>query len=86
MDYLVTLLPAVDKVIARLPKDVRLRIADRLVTLASNPRPLGSLKLTGQDAYRIRVGDYRIIYTIQDERLIVLVIDVGHRREVYRRK
>lgn len=44
------------------------------------------MKLTGQDAYRIRVGDYGIIYSIHDDRLLILVIDVGHRREVYRRK
>jgi hypothetical protein len=47
--------------------------------LADNPRPPGSVKLTGQDAYRVRVGDYRIIYTVHDEQLLVLVIDVGHR-------
>jgi mRNA interferase RelE/StbE len=86
MSYQVTILPAVDRVVARLPKEIRSRITQRLVSLASNPRPPGCVKLTGQDAYRIRVGDYRIIYTIQDERLIVVVIDVGHRREVYRRK
>ena len=45
-----------------------------------------SIKLTSEDAYRIRVGDYRIIYAIYDDRLLVLVIDVGHRREVYRRQ
>ncbi len=86
MAYQVTITPSADKVIARLPKEMRGRIADKLVSLSSNPRPPGSVKLTGQDAYRIRVGDYRIIYTIHDDRLIVLVIDVGHRREVYRRK
>ena len=54
--------------------------------LADNPRPPGSIKLKGEDSYRIRVGDYRIIYTIQDDRLIVLVIEVGHRRDIYRRR
>jgi mRNA interferase RelE/StbE len=68
-----------------LPVSIRARIAERLRLLAVNPRPPGSIKLSAQDAYRIRVGDYRIIYTIQDRRLIVLVIDVGHRRDVYRR-
>ena len=85
MAYQVIVLPTADKAIARLPKNTRARIADRLDDLSANPRPPGSVKLTGQDAYRIRVGDYRIIYTIHDDRLIVLVIDVGHRREVYRR-
>ncbi len=85
MPYRVTVTPAADKVIARLPKDLRARVTARLVALSANPRPTGSIKLSGQDAYRIRVGDYRIIYTIHDDRLIVLVVDVGHRRDVYHR-
>jgi len=85
MRYQVTVTPAADRSIAKLPREVRRRITEHLVALAENPRPPGSIKLTGQDAYRIRVGDYRIIYTIQDDRLIVLVVDVGHRRDVYRR-
>lgn len=85
MTYRVTVTPAADKIIARLPKDLRARITTRLVALSANPRPPGAIKLSGQDAYRIRVGDYRIIYTIHDDRLIVLIVDVGHRRDVYRR-
>jgi mRNA interferase RelE/StbE len=85
MPYHVTVLPAADKAIARLPKHVRRRIAERLASLAADPRPVGSVKLSGHESYRIRVGDYRIVYTIEDDRLIVLVIEVGHRREVYRR-
>ncbi len=85
MSYRVIVTPPADRAIGSLPKDVRARIAKRLVTLAANPRPPGSVKLAGQDAYRMRVGDYRIIFAIHDDRLIVLVIDVGHRREVYRK-
>ena len=55
-----------------------------LETLQSNPTPPKSLKLRGRDGYRIRVGDLRIIYAIQRGKLIVLVLDVGHRREIYR--
>jgi mRNA interferase RelE/StbE len=83
--YEVNVSPIADKAIAGLPKQVRARIAVKLVALSTNPRPPGSIKLTGHDAYRIRIGDYRIIYTIEDKRLVILVIDVGHRREVYRR-
>ena len=86
MMYQVVVAPAVNKVIAGLPQDVRKRIALRLVALQSNPRPPGCIKLTGEDAYRIRVGDYRVIYTVDDGRLIVVVIDSGHRREIYRKK
>ena len=51
--------------------------------LEQDPRPLGCKKLKGRDAYRIRIGDYRVIYEIQDGKLIVTVITIGHRREVY---
>jgi mRNA interferase RelE/StbE len=84
--YIVKLTPATEKAVGKFPKEIRARIANRLVELATDPRPPGSIKLSGEDAYRTRVGDYRIIYTIQDDRLIVLVIDVGHRRDVYRRR
>ena len=56
----------------------------RIENLAENPRPPGAIKLAGQEAYRIRVGDYRVVYAIADERLVILVVDVGHRREIYR--
>jgi mRNA interferase RelE/StbE len=86
MRYALEYVNAASRAVEKLPSRLQHRILDRLQTLTTNPRPPGSLKLTGQDAYRLRVGDYRIIYTIHDDRLIVLVIDVGHRREVYRRK
>jgi mRNA interferase RelE/StbE len=57
----------------------------RIRALADDPRPQGSEKITGSDdLYRIRSGDYRAIYTIQDDRLVVLVVRVAHRRDVYR--
>jgi len=77
--------PAAERAIVRLPRNVQRRVLQRLGDLAENPRPPGSVKLKGQAAYRIRIGDYRVIYTIQDDRLLILVIDVGQRREVYRR-
>ena len=86
MAYRVFITPAADRAIAALPQNVRRRIAGRITALADDPRPPGAVKLSGQDAYRIRVGDYRVIYSIEDDRLIVIVIDVGHRREVYRRR
>ena len=59
MPYHVT--PPAEKAVGRLPKPLRSRIAKRLLSLANNPRPPGSIKLTGEDVYRIRVGDYRSI-------------------------
>jgi mRNA interferase RelE/StbE len=84
--YQIKLTPAVEKTVARLPKNIRQRITAHLLPLAENPRPHGAIKLAGEEAYRIRVGDYRIIYTIEDAQLIVYVIDVGHRGDVYRRR
>jgi mRNA interferase RelE/StbE len=63
--------------IERFPKTIQRRIVTRIGMLSSNPRPAGSIKLKGEEAYRIRVGDYRIIYTIHDERLVVLIIDIA---------
>ena len=60
------------------------RIDAALTFLADNPIPPKAKNLSGRDGYRIRVGDYRIIYEIQRNILVVLVIDIGHRREIYR--
>ena len=69
-----------------LPKDVLTRISGKITDLAEDPRPSGVEKLSGsaEDFYRIRVGDYRVLYTIQDKVLLVIIIKVRHRREVYR--
>jgi len=67
-----------------LTKD-RQRIVTRIGTLADNPRPVGAEKLSGDDKYRIRQGDYRILYEIMDAALVVTVVRIGNRREVYRR-
>lgn len=60
-------------------------IKEAIASLALNPKPQGYKKLKGTDAYRIRSGNYRIIYEIHDSIITVVVIDVGHRREIYRR-
>lgn len=65
-------------------QDVR-RIMHTIGALADNPRPAGCVKLSGQEKYRIRQGVYRILYSIEDARLIVCVVKVGHRKDVYRR-
>ncbi len=68
-----------------LPSQIQQRLKSRIDSLAAMPRPHGSEKLSGADQlYRIRVGDYRIVYAVEDNRLFVLVVKVGHRREVYR--
>ena len=84
MRYQVILPKSVRKELDRLPDDVARRILARLAGLETNPRPADVKKLKGRDAWRIRVGDYRVIYEIHDRILQVIVITVGHRREVYR--
>lgn len=59
------------------------RVIKAINQLSGNPRPPGCKKLTARPGYRIRVGDYRIIYTVEDKILTVFVIDIGHRREIY---
>ena len=68
-----------------IPKKDVARILRKTKALADEPRPVGSQKLSGQERYRIRQGDYRILYTIQEDRLIVVVVRAGHRRDVYER-
>lgn len=65
------------------PKHLK-KIIERLKSLAHNPRPPGCQKLSAKDRYRLRQGDYRIIYSIQDDELTVHIYKIGHRREVYR--
>ncbi|HSE58168.1 MAG TPA: type II toxin-antitoxin system RelE/ParE family toxin [Nitrospiraceae bacterium] len=85
MPYTVQLAPAAQRQLQSLPKPLQSQITKRLLKLEVTPRPEGVKKLEGEnDLYRLRVGDYRIIYTIRDRELIVLVLKVSHRREIYR--
>jgi mRNA interferase RelE/StbE len=82
--YRVIVRKSVSKDLKGVPKqDVR-RILSAIQSLAEEPRPPGAKKLSGQERYRLRQGDYRILYEIEDDRLIVCVVRVGNRRDVYR--
>ena len=77
--------PAARREFLNLSDAIASRIAPRILALGKNPRPVGSKKLWHrEDIYRIRIGDYRVLYEIQDKVLIVLVVKLGHRREIYR--
>jgi mRNA interferase RelE/StbE len=83
--YQLQLLPTAQRELLKLPAKIRVRVLDAIRSLQANPRPTGCKKLAGNaDYYRIRVGDYRVLYEIRDRILLVLVIKIGHRREVYR--
>ncbi len=85
--YRVAFLPAAERQLAKLPTDARQRILRRSIRLEADPRPRGVVKLAGpEDLYRVRVGDYRIIYQVHDRDDLVLVVAIGHRREIYRTK
>src|SRR3954468_13820687 len=82
--YRVIISKSVQKQLKILPNNIRGRILARLSNLESDPRPPDVKKLKGRDAWRVRVGDYRVIYDIHDRELQVIVVTVGHRRDVYR--
>lgn len=82
--YSVLITRSAEKEIERLPVDLRRLVVRRILALADDPRPHGSQKLTGEDKHRIRQGDYRIVYTIEDAGVTVTVVRVAHRSDVYR--
>lgn len=85
MGYSILLAPPAERQLKALAEATQKRIITRLKSLQRNPRPQGVKKLAGEgNLYRIRDGSYRIIYTIQDKELIVLVVKIGDRKEVYR--
>lgn len=83
--YRVELQPSAERELDRLASQLLARVTERIDRLASDPRPPGSLKLAGAELYRLRVGDHRIVYKIDDRARAVFVHRVRHRREVYRR-
>jgi len=84
--YKVQFSPRAERQLRDLPREAQARLKTRIDALAEDPRPRGVERLSGaEEYYRIRVGVYRVIYAIEDRDLIVLVVKVGHRRDVYRR-
>ena len=85
--YRLLIKPSAVKEIEAIPlKRERRRLVEHLAGLAENPRPVGVEKLSGRDKYRLRQGRYRILYAIEDQNLLVYVVKVGHRKDVYRNK
>ena len=84
MLYVVYLKKSAEKELDRLPTKIRDRIIKRLISLKDNPRPFGSHELQSREGFRIRVGDYRILYIINEKEKKIDIISVAHRKEVYR--
>lgn len=86
MAWAVAFKPAAVRELRKLPEDARRRVATQIDALAGDPRPAGAEALQGaSNLYRIRVGDYRVVYQLQRAALVVVVVRIGHRRDVYRR-
>ncbi len=83
MSYEVRIVRSAEKEMNRLPRAAHARISRRILSLEDNPRQRGTRKLGGREEYRLRVGDYRILYVIDDGKHIVTILAVAHRREAY---
>ena len=84
MPYRIDYAPAAAKQLRKFDREIYVRIRPVIDALADNPRPSGCTMLTVEKRYRIRVGDFRIVYEIHDSKLVVLVVRIGHRSNVYR--
>jgi len=82
--YSLDILRRAQKQLARIDRQDHARVISAIEALSENPRPPGCKKLSGRPAWRIRIGSYRVIYEIHDDRLLVLVVAIGARREIYR--
>lgn len=81
--YRIEVRPAAARALGKLDRDVQPRVRAAIALLAEDPRPPASRPLRGRPGYRVRVGDYRVIYTVADEVLLIVVVTLGHRRDVY---
>jgi len=84
-EYRIELRPAAVRALRQLDQQIRRRVHGAIALLARDPRPPAARALRGRTGLRVRVGDYRIIYTVADDVLVVVVVTLGHRREVYDR-
>lgn len=84
MTYEISYARGVKKDFKKIDRRHHARIIAAILRLAADPRPVGCRKLVGLPHYRIRVGDYRAVYGIDDGKLIILIVEVGHRRDIYR--
>ncbi len=82
--YKISIKSTAAKELEDIPKKELRKIIKRIQSLAENPRAHGAQKLSGQEQYRVRQGDYRIVYSIEDKDSIIDIVKIGHRREIYR--
>ena len=85
-NYKICIKPSAATELKKIPKKVLQKVVVKIKGLAFDPRPPGCEKLSSEERFRIRQGTYRIVYTIEDEKLTVIVVKIGHRRPVYKKK
>jgi mRNA interferase RelE/StbE len=83
--YRIELRPAAIRALKRIHPEDKERVQGAIALLGQDPRPPKAIALSGRPGYRVRVGDYRIMYTIQDDVLLVVVVNLGHRRDIYQK-
>jgi len=83
-NYRIVIKKSAAKEIEKIQKQDRIRIVEKIRSLSSDPHPSGSKKLSGKEKYRIRQGNYRILYQVIDDALVINVVKVGHRRDIYK--
>ena len=86
MSYSLLIEKAAQKELSKIPHPYRKKIIKAIESLADEPHPAGSKKLSGREAWRMRIGNYRVIYEINNDRLTILIVKVGHRQGVYLRQ
>ncbi len=84
MKYRIQIVPSTERQFRKFQPQLQDRIAAKILQLANHPRPHGSKKLRNTEYYRIRIGDYRVLYSINDNIRTVKILDIGHRRDIYR--
>ena len=84
MNYTIQIERSAQKQLAKINSPFFEAISEKIVALENNPRPPGCKKLAGRESWRIRVGDYRVVYNIVDQILLILIIDIDHRKQIYR--
>lgn len=83
-NYRIVIKKSAAKEIEKIQKQDRIRIVEKIRSLSSDPRPSGSKKLSGKEKYRIRQGNFRILYQVIDDALVINVVKVGRRRDIYK--
>lgn len=84
MKYTVEITSSAQRQFKKLPESLQTQLITKILSLEENPRPVGIKKLQAFDYYRIRIGDYRVVYSINDKAHRVKILDLGHRKEIYR--